>query len=897
MNKIESCNILNKLGVGEIIICNKDTKGKFQPINEFIGKSIIGIGGGENKTYIIEEKDRISSIVRSIQTREDFKNLEDKEVANNIHTIKSTNENYNEDNDIESIDENEKLENERVTQIIQIVKGKHQLLKLLVNGEVYASGESYFGVVGLGGAASSDIPKLIPNLSNIKVKQIACGTNHSMALSVEGDLYSWGMGFEGQLGLTNKYKVASSPRYVKSFYKKPIKFIACGTNNSFCILEENSYLYGWGENKLGQLGLGKIQNVEKPTLITYEDFEDCDNLDNSFNEQELSENKIRNIIVKPLKAKFLSAGYAHTAVVSNDGPLFTMGLNIYGQLGLGHTETTFYPNKVLYDEDNNPLGKVTKVGCNVTGTFIIVEGGNLYSCGSGDIGHGEIDLIKLPKKIYDQRIYSEIFCNNDSIVCFCPLKIISVSPNFGPSTGNTILSIIGSALKEFPNLSVRFDFEGYSKEVKANFDKLSKTIFVKTPNFIDIAPNLTLPAKAKIWVTLDGVNSKDYKEDFFIYSNSIRKPTSISPKCGPISGGNEAEIQINLDGIDSKKYLFLLTVGFQAKQNTIETSEKKRTTNKLNKENSKIDNDNSKISKISKNSDDKSNMGGLMSNIDNIKENNQLDINPMDINPSNCQNNLNNWTCTLGTYENGVIKCVIPKIDNYNPNCSEYFVDVSMNGQQFSGYPLTYKFYDIQFKGIDPKLSPINGGTKIKIHGDGFFDTSTKKAKIISNYGERLCDIQWDRNDKSFQFVTNPLGWLTDNEEIIKDIDPVELYEKMQFDIYITLNGIHYMLADSYRYYDVKLLRISYIQFPDKTNFEQRLKMIKMEEPLTLEEKIAVGFVPNNIEDKKKKEELTKKILLEDEMIKTMARRPYASLYLYGNFFPKFENKNNVRIL
>ena len=39
MNKIESCNILNKLGVGEIIICNKDTKGKFQPINEFIGKS------------------------------------------------------------------------------------------------------------------------------------------------------------------------------------------------------------------------------------------------------------------------------------------------------------------------------------------------------------------------------------------------------------------------------------------------------------------------------------------------------------------------------------------------------------------------------------------------------------------------------------------------------------------------------------------------------------------------------------------------------------------------------------------------------------------------------------------------------------------------------------------
>lgn len=354
MNKIESCNNLNKLGVGEIIICNKDTKGKFQPINEFIGKSIIGIGGGEDKTYIIEEKDRISSIVRSIQTREDFKNLEDKEVLNNIHTIKSTNENFNEENEFDNIDENERIENEKNTQIIQIVKGKHQLLKLLVNGDVYASGESYFGVVGLGGAASSSIPMLIPNLNNIKVKQIACGTNHSMALSVEGDLYSWGMGFEGQLGLTNKYKVASSPRYVKSFYKKPIKFIACGTNNSFCILEENSYLYGWGENKLGQLGLGKIQNVDKPSLITYEDFEYPENLDNSFNEHEEflnNNNKVKNTVIKPLKAKFLSAGYAHTAVVSSEGPLFTMGLNIYGQLGLGHTETTFYPNKVLVDEE------------------------------------------------------------------------------------------------------------------------------------------------------------------------------------------------------------------------------------------------------------------------------------------------------------------------------------------------------------------------------------------------------------------------------------------------------------------------------------------------------------------------------------------------------------------
>jgi len=42
---------------------------------------------------------------------------------------------------------------------------------------------------------------LIEKLSNKKIVSLACGLYHSLALSNIGDVYSWGRGFEGQLGL------------------------------------------------------------------------------------------------------------------------------------------------------------------------------------------------------------------------------------------------------------------------------------------------------------------------------------------------------------------------------------------------------------------------------------------------------------------------------------------------------------------------------------------------------------------------------------------------------------------------------------------------------------------------------------------------------------------------
>jgi alpha-tubulin suppressor-like RCC1 family protein len=59
------------------------------------------------------------------------------------------------------------------------------------------------------------------------------------------DLYTWGRGFEGQLGLGKNIKTASSPQYLSYFYEKSkdrptilIRYIACGSYHSLCITDE-----------------------------------------------------------------------------------------------------------------------------------------------------------------------------------------------------------------------------------------------------------------------------------------------------------------------------------------------------------------------------------------------------------------------------------------------------------------------------------------------------------------------------------------------------------------------------------------------------------------------------------------------------------------------------------
>lgn len=67
------------------------------------------------------------------------------------------------------------------------------------------------------------------------VVQIACGLKHALALTNNGELYSWGSNKEGQLGIGSHIKKELKPKLISSLAGIPIAFIACGGYHSIVV--------------------------------------------------------------------------------------------------------------------------------------------------------------------------------------------------------------------------------------------------------------------------------------------------------------------------------------------------------------------------------------------------------------------------------------------------------------------------------------------------------------------------------------------------------------------------------------------------------------------------------------------------------------------------------------
>ncbi|XP_013413671.1 uncharacterized protein LOC106176012 [Lingula anatina] len=103
-----------------------------------------------------------------------------------------------------------------------------------------------------------DIPKhLLPQLVDTtmvfdKIVQVSCGNNHSVMITQDGEMYSWGKNYDGQLGLGSKME-QTQPTMVVSVNDKKIVHVCCGAEFAIALDSEGA-VYSWGRNDTGQLG-------------------------------------------------------------------------------------------------------------------------------------------------------------------------------------------------------------------------------------------------------------------------------------------------------------------------------------------------------------------------------------------------------------------------------------------------------------------------------------------------------------------------------------------------------------------------------------------------------------------------------------------------------------------
>ena len=154
--------------------------------------------------------------------------------------------------------------------ILQYQIGGYHAGVLTSNGRMFTWGRNIDGQVGNGTTTNQVNPINITSQFPVgdKIVSISVGANHTSARLESGVIYIWGSTFRGRLGdggVVNRL----FPVSLASQFDQGVKFaqISLGANHSSA-LTTRGYVYTWGFNDFGQLGIGNTTEFNVPKLIT-----------------------------------------------------------------------------------------------------------------------------------------------------------------------------------------------------------------------------------------------------------------------------------------------------------------------------------------------------------------------------------------------------------------------------------------------------------------------------------------------------------------------------------------------------------------------------------------------------------------------------------------------------
>lgn len=231
----------------------------------------------------------------------------------------------------------------------------------------------------------------------------ALGEHHTVCLDDTGVLYSFGYNGFGQLGFgyTN-YDLNSVPRAIPGLPK--IKQVFCGVNCTVCV-DESGYVWSFGLNRYGQLGIDDIPSCKTPRQIQS---------------------------IPPVQ--YVCCGQYHTLFITDDLNLWSVGFNQYGQLFLGNQTNFSTPQKTLFSN-------VSKVSAGNIHSFLQFTNGEIIGCGyntSGSLGLGHYISPQIdPVPILDQPPNITHFCCGDYYVLLLDIEgnVFSVGCNAAGNLG------------------------------------------------------------------------------------------------------------------------------------------------------------------------------------------------------------------------------------------------------------------------------------------------------------------------------------------------------------------------------------------------------------------------------------------------------------------------------
>ena len=149
----------------------------------------------------------------------------------------------------------------------KISAGKDFILALDGEGDIWVYGNNSYGQLGNGNLDNS-FEGFNKITSSGKFKDIQAGENYTIAIDLNGNIWSWGDNTYGQLGKNTigGYDSSTAKRTNGTIFKK----IITGTSTVMTI-DEKGRTWGWGNNEFGQI-IVFGENIDRPTKITEKTF-------------------------------------------------------------------------------------------------------------------------------------------------------------------------------------------------------------------------------------------------------------------------------------------------------------------------------------------------------------------------------------------------------------------------------------------------------------------------------------------------------------------------------------------------------------------------------------------------------------------------------------------------
>lgn len=255
----------------------------------------------------------------------------------------------------------------------EVSVGEQHTVALANDGTVWAWGDNSVGQLGNGATSNSLVPTPVNGLEGVEVVRVDAGYSHSVALTADGRVFTWGYGFFGQLG-NGQNEGSQVPIEVPAaaFGSAPIRMVDAGPYTTTAITTDGA-AYAWGRGLHGELGDGAAVNRNLPVAVD-------------------------TATVAPGESVVdISAGSEHTVAATDQGRVLAWGSNVEGQLGDGSTDSANTPQ--IVDLVASAGSAVVDVEAGAFHNLALDAAGRAIAWGSGSrgqLGNGLTDDRTVP---------------------------------------------------------------------------------------------------------------------------------------------------------------------------------------------------------------------------------------------------------------------------------------------------------------------------------------------------------------------------------------------------------------------------------------------------------------------------------------------------------------------